>query len=131
MVGWIFRHLGNHWCNMPSLPEGYGDIIQLPKGALLHQGILSLVWYVLDNPEAEHKYPISAKDFEHFMGRITFGADKVGKAATDEMWNKTLIKLSGDEWKEVRSMFSPCFTSGRIKMMTKFMKVGHYFHYKC
>ena len=39
--------------------------------------------------------------------------------------NKTLIKLSGDEWKEVRSMFSPCFTSGRMKMMTKFMKVDH------
>ena len=57
------------------------------------------------------------------MGRITFGVDKIGKTATDEMWNKTLIKLSGDEWKEVRSMFSPCFTSGRMKMMTKFMKV--------
>ena len=78
---------------------------------------------VLGNPETEYEYPISAKDFEHFMGRITFGVDKIGKTATDEMWNKTLIKLSGDEWKEVRSMFSPCFTSGRMKMMTKFMKV--------
>ena len=65
------------------------------------------------------------------MGRITFGINEIGKAPTDDMWNKTLIKLSGDEWKEVRSMFSPCFTSGRMKMMTKFMKVDHFFHFKC
>ena len=57
------------------------------------------------------------------MARVTFGVDQIGKTPTDEMWNKTLIKLRGDEWKEVRSMFSPCFTSGRMKMMTKFMKV--------
>jgi cytochrome P450 family 9 len=37
------------------------------------------------------------------------------------MWNRQLLKLTGDEWREVRSTFSPIFTSGKMKMMVQFM----------
>ncbi len=53
------------------------------------------------------------KDFDHFVDRSLGGICEMGTSPTDEMWNKTLVKLRGDEWRDVRSTFSPVFTSGR------------------
>ena len=36
----------------------------------------------------------------------------------EQLWGKGMTDLSGDEWKEV---FSPIFTSGKMKCMLKFM----------
>jgi cytochrome P450 len=33
-----------------------------------------------------------------------------------------LTNLSGDEWKHVRGMFSPIFTSGKMKTMLNFIR---------
>jgi cytochrome P450 len=35
----------------------------------------------------------------------------------DEIWVKQLFTLDGDEWKQVRSAFSPIFTSGKLRHM--------------
>jgi len=54
---------------------------------------------------------ILVKDFDHFVDRrqIKFGDDPVV--------NKMLSILEGQEWKDVRSIMSPTFTTGKIKRM--------------
>jgi cytochrome P450 len=68
---------------------------------------------------AEH---VLVKDFSSFVDR-RFGGFEIGRGTsdTDLMWKKQLLNLKGEEWKEVRSAFSPIFTSGRMKMMTHFL----------
>ena len=65
----------------------------------------------------------SVKDFNHFVdvkfGGFEFGA---GESRTDVMWNQQLLSLKGEEWKAVRSAFTPIFTSGKMKLMLSFMK---------
>ncbi len=46
---------------------------------------------------------------------------KFGGAETDQIWNKQLLGLKGDAWRTVRAGFTPIFTSGKMKMMMKFM----------
>ena len=53
------------------------------------------------------------------FGGFEFGA---GESSTDVMWNQQLLSLKGEEWKAVRSAFTPIFTSGNMKLMLSFMK---------
>ena len=53
------------------------------------------------------------------FGGFDFGA---GESRTDVMWNQQLLSLKGEEWKAVRSAFTPIFTSGKMKLMLSFMK---------
>jgi cytochrome P450 family 6 len=69
---------------------------------------------------------ILVRDFDHFVDRMLGGFDLgMGTSETDRMWNKTLLSLKGDEWREVRATFSPIFTSSKMKMMVPFIyKIG-------
>ncbi len=65
---------------------------------------------------------VLVKDFPYFLDRKFGGFDfGVGTSSTDTMWKRQLLSLKGDEWKAVRSTFTPIFTSGKMKMMMKFM----------
>ena len=58
------------------------------------------------------------KDFDHFVDRRDF---KGGHEYLDNM----MIFSEGEEWKEIRSIMSPIFTSGKLKNMNKLLnKVG-------
>jgi len=65
---------------------------------------------------------VMVKDFDHFVDR---NDSNIGKAfqggELDEMWSKQLTSLTGDTWKDVRSSFSPIFTSGKMKWMLRFI----------
>lgn len=68
---------------------------------------------------------ILSKDFDHFVDR--FGDlnpfnNNNAETFTDAIWQKQLIFLRGELWKDVRSTFSPIFTSGKMKLMMHFMK---------
>ena len=68
---------------------------------------------------------IQVKDFDHFVDRIgPIMSDKFLKGGeTDEILRRGLSSLSGDEWKDARSTFTPIFTSGKMKNMFKFIKL--------
>nr|APH81389.1 cytochrome P450 CYP3026B1 [Tigriopus kingsejongensis] len=67
---------------------------------------------------------ILIKDFDNFVDRFgalnVFGGDS--NVFTDKIWRQQLLSLKGDLWKDVRSIFSPVFTSGKMKLMMHFMK---------
>ena len=79
---------------------------------------------VIKDPEIVRQ--IFVKDFNSFTDRDpekrlrkTFG-DK-GRDF-DTYWKNQLTSLNGNKWKDVRSRFSPVFTSGKMKMMLKFIQ---------
>ena len=61
------------------------------------------------------------RDFDHFVDRRPF---EMGHEYMDNM----MMLLEGDAWKEMRSIISPAFTSGKLKGMNKLInKVGRDF----
>ena len=63
---------------------------------------------------------ITIKDFDYFVDRMSgtlkdlfFG----GNTRTAKIWRQQLTNAEGEEWKLIRSTFSPIFTSGKMKGM--------------
>lgn len=58
---------------------------------------------------------IMIKDFHNFTNRAEMFLD---------VWplNNTIIYLTNKRWKEVRSILTPTFSSGKIKMMTNIIE---------
>lgn len=53
---------------------------------------------------------VMVKDFDHFVDHRPF-------VDTDPLFSKSLFFLNGQEWKDMRTVLSPTFTSGKIKRM--------------
>jgi len=70
---------------------------------------------------------IMVKDFNHFVDREDSTQKKVFEGGKiDEVWKRQMTSLSGEEWKDVRSTFTPIFTSGKMKGMVQFiLEVGN------
>nr|XP_053648973.1 cytochrome P450 3A41-like isoform X1 [Cherax quadricarinatus] len=54
---------------------------------------------------------ILVKDFDHFVDREIFRTEE------GNITNKMLVRKSGDEWKALRAIMTPTFTSGKIRGM--------------
>ena len=66
---------------------------------------------------------VMVKDFNHFIDRNDSNMTKAMDGGEyDQLWLKQMTSLSTDEWKDVRSTFSPIFTSGKMKGMLRFIK---------
>eukprot|EP00092_Neocalanus_flemingeri_P035217 GFUD01038321.1.p1 GENE.GFUD01038321.1~~GFUD01038321.1.p1 ORF type:complete len:542 (+),score=134.82 GFUD01038321.1:26-1627(+) len=67
---------------------------------------------------------IEVKDFDHFVDRFGDASNKklFSGGDTDKIWGQQLTGINGDDWKELRSAFTPIFTSGKMKGMLKFIK---------
>ncbi|KAL6425692.1 hypothetical protein ACFW04_009651 [Cataglyphis niger] len=59
---------------------------------------------------------IGIKNFDSFHDHIFFGSD-----AQDPLFGKNLIALRGDEWRDVRALLSPSFTSSKMRAMFQLM----------
>ncbi|CAG2169563.1 unnamed protein product, partial [Oppiella nova] len=59
---------------------------------------------------------ILVKDFHLFPDRSKFGR------SDDPIRSRFLVSLTGDDWKRVRSIVSPTFTSGKMKKMYPMIK---------
>ncbi|CAG2169564.1 unnamed protein product [Oppiella nova] len=66
---------------------------------------------VLNISDPELIKQIMVKDFHLFPNRTNFGR------SSDAILSRTLVQLTGDDWKRVRSIVTPTFTSGKMKKM--------------
>ena len=65
---------------------------------------------------------VMVKDFNYFVDRNDSNFTKLFDGGEyDQYWLKQLTSLNGDEWKDVRSTFSPIFTSGKMKGMLRYI----------
>jgi len=66
---------------------------------------------------------IQVKDFDHFVDRNSASDNKkfFSGGELDQIWQYMMTSISGDEWKDVRTTFSPIFTSGKMKGMLKYI----------
>ncbi|KAF2894283.1 hypothetical protein ILUMI_11888 [Ignelater luminosus] len=55
---------------------------------------------------------ITVKDFDHFVDHSTFAP-----LPNESLWQKNLISLKGDQWRDMRATLSPSFTGSKMKMM--------------
>ena len=53
-------------------------------------------------------------DFDHFPNRRPFKVE-VFHAQYDKIFKKFLFATEGEEWKQLRSIVSPIFTSGKLR----------------
>ncbi|XP_026324948.1 uncharacterized protein LOC113233928 [Hyposmocoma kahamanoa] len=59
---------------------------------------------------------IGVKDYEHFLDHNNFVNEE-----SDPMFGRSILSLTGQEWKDMRSTLSPAFTSSKMKMMLPLM----------
>merc|ERR1712156_796685 len=86
---------------------------------------------VVNDPEMARQ--ILIKDFNHFVDRDTEAnmSNAFPGKTTDVYWLGQMTIKTGDQWKDIRSTFSPIFTSGKMKAMMRFIDkvsdslVGH------
>ena len=57
------------------------------------------------------------KDFDHFVDRTDFGLKYNEKEETDTIFRNMFSLQKGDSWKVHRSIMSPVFTTGKLKLM--------------
>jgi len=88
-------------------------------------GIYSITKPVLVIRDPDIVRQIFVKDFNSFTDRDpakrldkTFGKTR----DVDTYWKNQLTSLNGTKWKDVRATFSPVFTSGKMKLMMKFIQ---------
>ena len=60
---------------------------------------------------------ILIKDFDHFVDRTMFGLKFDENVEADRIFSQMFMFSKGDEWKSGRSMMSPVFTTGKLKLM--------------
>ena len=67
---------------------------------------------------------VMVKDFSSFVERSSYDSDilKLG-GKYDKLLGMQLTGAQGDNWKHIRSSFSPIFTSGKMKGMLKFIQM--------
>ena len=67
---------------------------------------------------------ITIKDFEYFVDRSGNSMNKrmFGNHKVDKIWQKQMSNAHGEEWKNIRSTFTPIFTAGSMKTMMVFIQ---------
>merc|ERR1712213_287145 len=85
---------------------------------------------VVNDPDMARQ--ILVKDFNHFVDRDTEeNMSRAFPGKTDAYWLEQMTIKTGEKWKDIRSTFSPIFTSGKMKAMMRFIDkvsdslVGH------
>jgi len=87
--------------------------VDLAQGSLSKEKVvgafaLGQPTFIINDEELAKKVMI--KDFEYFTDRRIF-------SASDEISKAFMLNLSGAEWKQMRSLMSGVFTSGKLKLM--------------
>ncbi|KAI2474117.1 cytochrome P450 9e2-like [Diabrotica virgifera virgifera] len=59
---------------------------------------------------------VTVKNFDHFMDHTNQVSEN-----SDPLWTKNLVALRGQQWRDMRSVLSPSFTSSKMKVMFTLM----------
>jgi len=122
----------------PSLPAGnFGAIMamkvhvmdwfkdlyhQFPDQKVIGIYVMHQPAMVVQDPDMARQ--ILVKDFNHFVDRDTEeNMSKAFPGKTDAYWLEQMTIKTGDKWKDIRSTFSPIFTSGKMKAMMRFIDI--------
>ena len=120
----------------PSLPAGnFGAIMSMKVHMLdwfkdlYHQfpdqkivGIYTLHRPIMVVNDPDIARQILVRDFSHFVDRDTEeNMLKLFPGKIDAYWLEQMTLKTGDKWKDIRSTFSPIFTSGKMKAMMRFI----------
>jgi cytochrome P450 len=54
---------------------------------------------------------VTVRDFEHFVDRRTLGF------LTSPYFKNMLINIKGQQWKNLRALMTPTFSSGKLKVL--------------
>jgi len=121
----------------PSFPQGTHNILGQKKHLTehCHEDYIKFKiekkqkvhgWFLFGKPalsinDVEMLKHLEVKDFNHFMDRNESNASKLFGSGgdLDKLWGLQMSNLSGDHWKDIRSTFTPIFTSGKMKGMVK------------
>ncbi|TRY80803.1 hypothetical protein TCAL_15443 [Tigriopus californicus] len=95
-----------------------GSIVSEAQRKTFRWNLWTLGSVVFCHHDLELVKHVLIKDFEVFVDR--FG--KFNVSVYRSSLRKQLVTLKGELWKDVRSVFSPVFTSGKMKLMMHFMK---------
>jgi len=86
-------------------------------------------WFLMGKPclsinDVELIKQIQVKDFNHFVDRNESNSAKafMGGGDLDRLWGISMDAAVGDHWKDLRSTFTPIFTSGKMKLMFKLIE---------
>lgn len=72
---------------------------------------------VLSIIDAEDIKQVLIKDFQHFADRRVLNT-------YNTVFNRNLFQVEGEDWKRIRSIVSPAFTSGKLKGMYGIMNIA-------
>ncbi|TRY73186.1 hypothetical protein TCAL_02546 [Tigriopus californicus] len=116
----------------PSFPFGSSNVKDLLLGKISVVDISNRIYWDYPNDKVVGQFQIGTpqvvindldlakcilvKDFDHFMDRRKVPTD--GKSQRNKVFSTMLTSLCGDQWKTMRSIVSPIFTSGKLKSMT-------------
>jgi len=84
----------------------------LPNEKVVGYFMMGQPIYVINDEELAKQ--ILIKDFDYFMDRRVFDSK-------EKYFDSFLTNLKGTEWKRMRALMSGVFTSGRLKVMTKYI----------
>ncbi|XP_069946204.1 cytochrome P450 9e2-like isoform X2 [Cherax quadricarinatus] len=93
----------------------YFDEVYHKYGGSTFSGLYELFHPVLMIGDPDLLKNILVKDFDHFVDRRKFLSEE------GSISNEMLINLTGDEWKTLRGIMSPTFTSGKMRSMFPLM----------
>ncbi|CAG9827672.1 unnamed protein product [Diabrotica balteata] len=60
---------------------------------------------------------VTVKNFDHFMDHTNQMSEN-----SDPLWTKNLVALRGQQWRDMRSVLSPSFTSSKMRIMFALMR---------
>ncbi|XP_019884431.2 cytochrome P450 9e2-like [Camponotus floridanus] len=61
---------------------------------------------------------IGIKNFDSFQDHLFFGSESTNR---DPLFGKNLVALRGDQWRDIRTLLSPSFTSSKMRAMFQLM----------
>lgn len=106
-----------------ALHEELAQLTKETKGLPYFGGYLMRApIFVIQDPEIVRHVMI--KDFDNFVDRRSgrmMEQFRQSDKLSDQIFAQQLTTVTGDEWKKLRTTFSPIFTSGKMKAMMVFM----------